>query len=126
MLASGGLRAGAAQAGAGAETTAHTGMQWLSCAASGRLMHYNACMRTTIELSDPVYRRLKSVAIDRGMRGFSPIVEEALSEYFQSELHRSRLTEAIAAAEGAWSEEDVAEWEREREQAWATWSLPRS
>jgi predicted CopG family antitoxin len=89
-------------------------------------MHYNACMRTTIELSDPVYRHLKSVAIDRGMRGFSPIVEEALSEYFQSESHRSRLTDAIAAAEGAWSEEDVAEWEREREQAWATWSLPRS
>jgi len=90
------------------------------------MMHYNAYMRTTIELSDPVYRRLKSVAIDRGMRGFSPIVEEALSEYFRSELQRSRLTGAITAAEGAWSEEDVAEWEREREQAWATWALPRS
>ena len=88
-------------------------------------MHYNACMRTTIELSDPVYKRLKSVAIDRGIRGFSPIVEEALSEYFQSE-RRSRLTDAIAAARGAWSETDVAEWEREREQAWATWTLPQS
>lgn len=82
-------------------------------------------MRTTIELSDPVYKRLKSVAIDRGIRGFSPIVEEALSEYFQSE-QRSRLTGAIAAARGAWSETDVAEWEREREQAWATWTLPQS
>jgi len=89
-------------------------------------MHYNACMRTTIELSGPVYRRLKSAAVDRGIRGFSPIVEEALSEYFQSDSQRSRLTDAIAAAEGAWSEQDVAEWEREREQAWATWSLPQS
>jgi predicted transcriptional regulator len=83
-------------------------------------------MRTTVELSDPVYRRLKSVAVDRGIRGFSPIVEEALSEYFQTELQRSRLTGAIAAAEGAWSEMDVAAWERERQEAWATWRLPPS
>jgi hypothetical protein len=83
-------------------------------------------MRTTVELSDPVYRRLKAVAVDRGLRGFSPIVEEALGEYFQSELQRRRLTSTIAAARGAWSEEDAAEWEREREQAWATWRLPQS
>lgn len=83
-------------------------------------------MRTTVELSGPVYRRLKAVAVDRGLRGFSPIVEEALSEYFQSELRRRHLTSAIAAARGAWSEEDAAEWEREREQAWATWRLPQS
>jgi hypothetical protein len=83
-------------------------------------------MRTTVELSGPVYRRLKAVAVDRGLRGFSPIVEEALSEYFQSELRRRQLTGAIAAARGAWSEEDAAEWEREREQAWATWRLSQS
>jgi hypothetical protein len=83
-------------------------------------------MRTTVELSDPVYKRLKSAAVDRGLRGFSPIVEEALSEYFQSGLERRRMAGAIAAARGAWSEMDVAQWEREREAAWATWRLPPS
>jgi hypothetical protein len=84
-------------------------------------------MRTTVELSGPVYRRLKAVAVDRGLRGFSPIVEEALSEYFQSELRRRHLTSAIAAAQGAWSDDDVADFERAREQAWATWQpLPSS
>ncbi len=83
-------------------------------------------MRTTIELSDPIYRRLKSVAVDRGIRGFSPIVEEALAEYFQSENDRRRLVDAIKAAEGAWSDMDVEEWERERKEAWATWRLPPS
>ncbi|HEV3071368.1 MAG TPA: hypothetical protein VGY76_08090 [Solirubrobacteraceae bacterium] len=83
-------------------------------------------MRTTVELSDPVYKRLKAAAVDRGMRGFSPIVEEALSEYFQSELQRRRAVSAIAAARGAWSDEDVAEWERARDEAWATWKLPPS
>jgi hypothetical protein len=51
-------------------------------------MHYNAGMRTTVELSDSVYRRLKAVAVDRGLRGLSPIVEEALSEYLQSSSPR--------------------------------------
>jgi predicted transcriptional regulator len=82
-------------------------------------------MRTTVELSSPVYKRLKSIAVDRGLRGFSPIVEEALSEYFQAELQRKRAIDAIAAARGAWSEEDVAEWEREVAEAWATWRLPQ-
>lgn len=83
-------------------------------------------MRTTVELSDPVYKRLKAAAVDRGMRGFSPIVEEALSEYFQNELDRVRRVNAIAAARGAWSEMDVEQWERERKEAWATWKLPPS
>jgi hypothetical protein len=83
-------------------------------------------MRTTIELSAPVYKRLKSAALDKGLRGFSPIVEEALNEYFQSKLRRKPLADAITAAKGAWSQEDAAEWEREREQAWATWRLLRS
>jgi hypothetical protein len=83
-------------------------------------------MRTTVELSDPVYRRLKSVAVDRGIRGFSPIVEEALKEYFQSDSQRRQMVDAIRAAEGAWSGMDVEEWEREVNEAWATWRLPQS
>ena len=78
-------------------------------------------MRTTIELSDSVYRRLRASALNRGLRGFSPIVEEALNEYFGSEHQRRELAEAIRAAEGTWSEEDVADFERAREQAWSSW-----
>jgi hypothetical protein len=92
-----------------------------------RLMHYNACMRTTVELSEPVYRRLKSEAVNRGMRGFSPIVEEALAEHFGSSGDkRQGLIDAVKAAEGAWSEMDVQEWERARDEAWATWRIPPS
>ncbi len=88
-------------------------------------MHYNACMRTTVELSDPVHRRLRAEAAERGMRGFSQIVEEALAEHFQSALERKRRVDAIAAAEGAWSDMDVAEWERDVAEAWATWKPPQ-
>jgi predicted CopG family antitoxin len=81
-------------------------------------------MRTTIELSDPVYRRLKSEAVDRGIRGFSPIVEEALVEHFRSDAGRRDRVEAIRAARGAWSEKDVERWERDVREAWATWPSP--
>ena len=89
-------------------------------------MHYNAYMRTTVELSDPLYRRLKSAAVDRGIRGFSPIVEDALREYFAAEPRRTQLTQAIASARGSWGDMDVEEWERDVGEAWATWRLPRS
>lgn len=82
-------------------------------------------MRTTVELSEPVYRRLRAAALSRGLRGFSPIIEEALSEYFRSERQRRDLVDAIKTAEGAWTDEDVADFERAREQAWSSWR-PRS
>jgi hypothetical protein len=83
-------------------------------------------MRTTVELSDPIYKRLKSEAVERGIRGFSPIVEEALAEHFQWDAERRRWIEAVAAAEGAWRGMDVEQWERDVKDAWATWQLPRS
>lgn len=77
-------------------------------------------MRTTIELSDRTYRRLRAAAADRGLRGFSPIVEEAV-EALLDRGDRGELSAALAEAEGAWSEADVDDWERARAEAWSTW-----
>jgi hypothetical protein len=77
-------------------------------------------MRTTVELSDRTYTRLRARAAERGMRGFSAIVEEALERLFEQgggdDLHA-----ALVEAEGAWSESDVEEWEKAREEAWGSW-----
>ncbi len=90
-------------------------------------MHANARMhlpmRTTIELSDRTYARLRAKAAERGMRGFSAIVEEALERLLEG--GGDDLASALVEAEGAWSESDVEEWEREREEAWATWPADR-
>jgi len=82
-------------------------------------------MRTTIELSDRTYTRLRARAAERGMRGFSAIVEEALERLLE-QGGGDDLVPALAEAEGAWSESDVEEWERAREEAWATWPADRS
>jgi predicted CopG family antitoxin len=83
-------------------------------------------MRTTVELSDPVYRRLRAAAAERGMRGFSELVEEAVDAYLAREDDRRDLVRAIEDAEGSWSEADVREWERARDEAWASWPSDRS
>jgi predicted DNA-binding protein len=77
-------------------------------------------MRTTIELSDQTYARLRARAAERGMRGFSAIVEEALERLLEPGLE-SDLALALADAEGAWSADEAADWERDRREAWATW-----
>lgn len=91
-------------------------------------MHVNARMhnqmRTTIELSDPTYTRLRAKAAERGMRGFSAIVEEAL-ERFLGQGGEDDLKSALAEADGAWSKSDVEEWEQACEEAWASWSVDR-
>ena len=78
-------------------------------------------MRTTVEIPDPRYRRLRAAAADRGMRGFSPLVEEAIEGYFERDRGAEGVSRRLEAAAGSWSEEDVAEWERARERAWKSW-----
>jgi hypothetical protein len=82
-------------------------------------------MRTTIELSDRTYARLRAKAAERGMRGFSAIVEEALERLLDPGSGEDDLASALAEAEGAWSDSDVEEWERTRREAWATWPADR-
>jgi Arc/MetJ family transcription regulator len=81
-------------------------------------------MRTTIELSDRTYARLRARAAERGMRGFSAIVEEALERLLEPGGEED-LASALQEAEGAWSESDVKEWERTRGEAWASWPVDR-
>lgn len=89
-------------------------------------MHVNAkmqIMRTTVELSDRTYVRLRATAAERGMRGFSAIVEEALERFL--EHGGDDLPPALLEAEGAWSESDVEDWEEARRKAWETWPADR-
>lgn len=83
-------------------------------------------MRTTVELSDPLYRRLRAAAADRGLRGFSELVEEAVESYLAREDERRDLVRAIEVAQGTWSDADMQEWERARDEAWSSWPSDRS
>ncbi len=88
-----------------------------------RMLERIFSMRTTIELSDRTYALLRARAAERGMRGFSAIVEEALEREL-SEGGENDLLTSLEAAEGAWSASEAQEWERAREEAWSTWQPP--
>jgi hypothetical protein len=82
-------------------------------------------MRTTVELSDSTYQALREEALGRGIRGFSPIVEEALRAYFADAPERDRLIAAIARAEGAWDDDDVRDLQAVRGEVWSRWQTGR-
>lgn len=82
-------------------------------------------MRTTIELPDPLHRRVRALAAARGTRGFSPIIEDAVREYLERGA-RGISDDAFTAARGAWGIDDAARFETELRDAWATSSTPRS
>jgi predicted transcriptional regulator len=83
-------------------------------------------VRTTVELSDPIYRRVRALASARGVRGFSPIVEEALREYLERGVAETPADDAFVAARGAWGTTDAKRFEAELRDAWATWPTPLS
>jgi predicted transcriptional regulator len=83
-------------------------------------------MRTTVELSDPIYRRLRARAAAQGVRGFSPIVEAALREYLERDAGALPADDAFAAARGAWGGAEARRFAAELRDVWATWPTPRS
>jgi Ribbon-helix-helix protein, copG family len=62
-------------------------------------------MRTTIEISYEQHAALTALAIDRGLRGISPIVREAIDAYLVSD--RGRLREALLDLRGTLSHESA-------------------
>ncbi len=66
-------------------------------------------MRTTVEIDDDKLVKLKKLAAERGEKGFSGLIDEALEAMFEkSKAARETPEERIAALkalEGSWGEE---------------------
>jgi len=67
---------------------------------------HDRCMRTTIEIDDETLKKLRDLASERGERGYSRLINEALERYltaagFESEGDRRRK---LAALYGAWDD----------------------
>lgn len=66
-------------------------------------------MRTTIELSEEQRARLLELAAQRGEKGFSSIVQEALEHYFASRADRRELVEEARRAIGSLGDDEAEE-----------------
>jgi hypothetical protein len=68
-------------------------------------------MRTTIELTETQRAELLRIAAQRGMKGFSPLVQEALDAYLEKEASRHSLIQAALSLKGSFSEIEADEFE---------------
>lgn len=91
-------------------------------------MHMHACMhdlrmRTTIEIDDEKLIKLKKLAAERGERGFSKLVDEALAAFLgdAEQQRRRRLANAICAAAGSITDETAEEMIRFARESRRTW-----
>jgi metal-responsive CopG/Arc/MetJ family transcriptional regulator len=73
-------------------------------------------MRTTIELTENQRAELLKIAAQRGMKGFSELVQEAVNSYLESQSSRQDLIAAALAMKGALKSKSADDFE-ERTQA---------
>ena len=78
-------------------------------------------MRTTIEIPDAIRARLLEIAAQRGEKGFSRIVEEALVRYLDAEADRVETIEAALATLGSLTEAEAESMRDSIRELRATW-----
>ena len=75
-------------------------------------MHVHACdngsMRTTIEIKPEHRARLLELAANRGEKGFSTVVAEALELYLEAQSGRMNAIETALALKGSMRETEAA------------------
>jgi hypothetical protein len=64
-------------------------------------------MRTTVEISDRHRSILLALAAQRGLRGYSEIVQEALEQYLASQTKGLEIKEKVLAMRGSWQQEEA-------------------
>ncbi len=74
-------------------------------------MHVRACyygaMRTTVEIPDKQRARLLELAAQRGEKGFSRLVQEALKLYLRENQARRQRVAAARATLGSFSQQEA-------------------
>jgi metal-responsive CopG/Arc/MetJ family transcriptional regulator len=64
-------------------------------------------MRTTIELSDNHRSVLHFLAAQRGLRGYSKLIQEAIDFYIKEKAKRGDRVKHLLKMKGTWSEEET-------------------
>ena len=64
-------------------------------------------MRTTIEISDRHRSVLVAMAAQRGLRGYSEIIEEALEKYIAEQVRDPDTKERVLAMRGSWQRDEI-------------------
>lgn len=64
-------------------------------------------MRMTIEISEHQRDFLVSLAAQRGLRGYSEIVQEALEKYISEQVQDNEIKEKVLGMKGSWNKDEM-------------------
>jgi metal-responsive CopG/Arc/MetJ family transcriptional regulator len=80
-------------------------------------------MRTTIELSDDLISILHALAVKKGHRGYSKVIEEALIFYLKENEKRETGKEKILKMRGSWDGAESRETKKRLEEIRKNWKI---
>ncbi len=81
-------------------------------------------MRTTIEISDKHRSILLSFAAQKGLRGYSDIVKEALDFYIVHQMKAAKTKNKILRMKGSWKAEETKEAKAKLAELRENWNQP--
>ncbi len=78
-------------------------------------------MRTTVELPDELIAALHALAASKGHRGYSRIMEEAVTYYLKNETDKDSKTASVLKMMGSWTSKDAEETRAKLEEIRRNW-----
>ncbi len=78
-------------------------------------------MRTTVELSDDLIAALHALAVKKGYRGYSRIMEEAVKHYLRENEKKEGFWSVLMKMRGSWSADEAAETKKKLEEIRKKW-----
>ena len=78
-------------------------------------------MRTTIELSDDLIAALHALAVKKGHRGYSRIMEEAVKHYLLDLEKKEGAWSVLGKMRGSWGAEEADETRKKLEEIRKNW-----
>jgi metal-responsive CopG/Arc/MetJ family transcriptional regulator len=80
-------------------------------------------MRTTVELSDDLIAALHALAVRKGYRGYSRVMEEAVKHYLHEHEKKELSLSVLMKMRGSWSAEEAAETKKRLEEIRKNWRV---
>jgi len=78
-------------------------------------------MRTTVELSDEMIAALHALAVKRGFRGYSKLLEEAIARYLEENEKKHLSMSVLMKMRGSWKPKEAAETKKRLEEIRKNW-----
>jgi metal-responsive CopG/Arc/MetJ family transcriptional regulator len=80
-------------------------------------------MRTTVELSDDLIAALHAIAVKKGYRGYSKVMEDAVKHYLYDHEKREQSRSVLMKMRGSWNRKEAVETKKRLEEIRKNWQV---